>query len=118
MKIDTKLLVEIDDEIEVLAGMEKGSEKYKVTVDGIDKLLAKAIEIERLEDEREEKEAARKSRQREHTIDTVVKAVDIGTKVIVIVWGTVLCLNFEKTGTVTTRIGGGFLSAFRPSSWK
>lgn len=118
MKIDTKLVVEIDDELEALATMEKGSEKYRVTVDGVDKLLAKAIEIERIEDEREEKEAARKARQREHTIDTVVKAIDIGLKTLVIGWGTVLCLNFEKTGTVTTRIGGGFLNALRPSSWK
>lgn len=118
MKIDTKLVVEIDDDLEAMARMEKGSEQHKVLLDGVDKLLAKAIEIERLEDEREEKEAARKLRQREHTIDTVVKVVDISLKALTIAWGTVLCLNFEKTGTVTTRVGGGFLNALRPSSWK
>lgn len=118
MSIDTKLLVEIDDDFEVMAHMEKGSPEHKVLLEGVDKLLAKAIEITRLEDERAEKEAARKAREREHTIDTVVKVVDIGLKTLVIGWGTVLCLNFEKTGTVTTRIGGGFLNALRPSSWK
>lgn len=118
MRISTKLSMEIDDDLDVMAKMEKGSEQHKVLLDGVDKLLAKAIEIERIEDERIEKEAARKARQREHMIDTAVKVVDIGLKTIVIGWGTVLCLNFEKTGAVTSRIGGGYLNALRPSSWK
>jgi hypothetical protein len=118
MKIDTKLAVEIDDELNAMAHMEKGSEKYKVTADGVVKLLDKAIEIERLENEREEKEAARKERRREHTIDTVVKAVGFGTTTILTIWGTIVCLNYERTGTITTVFGKGFIRGLLPSNWK
>jgi hypothetical protein len=117
MSIPTKLEIEIDDTFEALAGMEKGSEPYKGAVDGVGKLLDRAIEVERLEDEREERKHARKKEQIDFYVDTSLKVLKIAAEVGVVVWGTILCLNFEKTGTVTSRIGGGYLNALRPKSW-
>ena len=117
MSIPTKLEIEIDDTLEAMAGMDKGSEQFRVAADGVGKLLVQAIEIERLEDEREEKKLARQKERNELIIDTVYKGVKIAAEVGLVMWGTVICLNFEKTGTVTTRIGGGFLNALRPKSW-
>ena len=117
MSIPTKLEIEIDDELEALAGMNKGSEEYKATVDGLGKLLDRAIEIERLEDEREERELTRKKEKIDFCVDTGLKVLKIAAEAGLVVWGTILCLNFEKTGTVTTRIGGGYLNALRPKSW-
>lgn len=117
MSIPTKLEVEIDDTLEAMAGMDKGSEQYRVAADGVGKLLVQAIEIERLEDEREEKKLAHKKEQAEFLVDTGYKVAKILVEAGLVMWGTVLCLNFEKTGTVTTRIGGGFLNALRPKSW-
>lgn len=117
MSIPTKLEIEIDDTFEAMATMDKGSEPYKVAADGIGKLLDRAIEIERLEDEREERKHAHKKEQIDFYVDTGLKLLKIGAEAGLVVWGTILCLNFEKTGTVTTRVGGGFLNALRPKSW-
>lgn len=117
MSIPTKLEIEIDDTLEAMAGMDKGSEQYRVAADGCGKLLDRAIEIERLEDERAEKKLDRKKEQIDFYVDTGLKVLKIAAEAGIVVWGTILCLNFEKTGTVTTRVGGGFLNALRPKNW-
>ena len=129
MNIDTKLEVEIDNELEALAGMEVGSEPYKATVDGLGKLLDRAIELERLEQEWEEKRETReheeefRNRQlKEEKIDRLIRngltVAGIVVPTLLTVWGTVVSLNFEKEGTVTTGIGRGFINKLLPKSWK
>ena len=117
MSIPTKLEMEIDETLDAMATMDKGSEQHRLAADGVGKLLDKAIEVERLEDEREERKLAHKKEQLEFYVDTGFKVVKIVVEAGLVVWGTMLCLNFEKTGTVTTRIGGGYLNALRPKNW-
>lgn len=125
MNIDTKLHVEISDEFEALAGMEVGSETYKATVDGLVKLLDRAIEIEKFDAEQEEKTHIRKydeefklKQAKEEKKDRVIKncltAAGIVIPTLVTVWGTIVSLNFEKEGTVTTGIGRGFINKLLP----
>lgn len=117
MSIPAKLEVELDDTLDAMARMEKGSEQHKGAAEGVGKILNQVIELERLEDEREARKAARKKEELEFYVDTGLKIVKIIAEVGVVCWGTLLCLNFEKTGTVTTRIGGGYLNALRPKNW-
>lgn len=129
MNINTKLEVEIDSELGALAGMEVGSESYKATVDGLGKLLDRAIELERLEQEWEEKTITRKAEEefknrqlKEEKIDRWIRngltVTGIVVPTLLTVWGTVVSLNFEKEGTVTTGIGRGFINKLLPKSWK
>lgn len=114
MSIPTKLEIEIDDELEALAGMKKGSEEYKATVDGLGKLLDRAIEIERLENEQEEKAIVRKEEKNDRLIKNCLTAAGILIPTMVTIWGTVVSLNFEKEGTITTGIGRGFINKLLP----
>lgn len=50
---------EILDEFDRLGGIEVGTDQYKTTTDGLTKLVDRAIEIDKLEAERVEKEKAR-----------------------------------------------------------
>lgn len=61
---------EIETEFESLESLELGSDEYKIAVDGVTKLVDRAIEIEKLE-----KEAEQKSKN--HELE-VYKATDTG----------------------------------------
>ena len=61
MKIETLLHDEIKSELEELKKIELGSEKYKVTVDGLTKLVDKAIEMDKLNIEVQEKVESREN---------------------------------------------------------
>ena len=120
MSIKTMLYDEIETEFDKLATMEPGSEKYKTTVDGLTKLMDRAIEIEKVENDCEDKSATRESDQqmklqqlKDEKKDRVVKnaigVAGIVLPLVVTIWGTKVSLKFEETGTVTTQMGRGFI---------
>jgi hypothetical protein len=125
MSIETKLHIEIDDEFEALAGLDVGSEQHKVTVDGLTKLLDRAIELEKLDIEHEDRE---KAQEKEHNLklaqmeeekkDRLIRncltAAGIIIPTIVTIWGTVKSMEFEKDGTITTIMGRGFVQKLLP----
>ena len=55
MSIKTLLVEEIQDELNDLSDLDLGSEEYKITVDGLTKLIDRAIEMEKFETENEDK---------------------------------------------------------------
>ena len=125
MSIDTKLLVEIDDEFEALSQIEVGSETYKTTVDGLTKLLDRAIEIDKIEEEKaeraalQEKEAEFKERQfqeekRDRLIKNCLTAAGIVVPTVVTIWGTIVSMRFEKEDTITSTAGRSFFSRLFP----
>lgn len=63
MTIKQLLRKEIQEEIKNLEGVDKGSDSYKVMVDGITKLTDRLIDLEKNEVEREDKEEKRKEAQ-------------------------------------------------------
>lgn len=63
MNIDTLLNAEIESEFEKLKDIKVGTDEYKTTVDGLVKLTDRAIEIEKLNVQAEEKEKARQEEQ-------------------------------------------------------
>ena len=125
MSIKTLLEVEIEDQFDKLSEMEKGSDEYKATVDSAIKLTDRMIELEKLEDERFDKEQSRKfdselklSEVKEDRKDRIIKncisVAGIVLPIIVTVWGTKTSLKFEEEGTITTSIGRGFINKLLP----
>ena len=125
MNIESLLGSEIQEEFEELKKAVLGSEEYKITVDGLTKLVDRAIEIDKINSENDLK------------IDELVKEIDIKTRQMdeekknrrvqngiaiaglviptaVTIWGTLKSFKFEETGTVTTIMGRGFIQKLLP----
>lgn len=125
MNIENLLHEEIGKEFEKLNKMEEGTEAYKTTVDGLTKLMDRAIEINKIDAERVERknqiviENSLKAQQaRDEKIDKIVRnAISIAGIVIpsvITIWGTVKSIKFEETGTITTIMGRGFINKLLP----
>ena len=125
MSIKSLLDEEIRSEIEEISKIEVGSEKHKVSVDAIAKLLDKSIELEKLEADAQEKYESRIAEQdlkreqiKNEKRDSIVKNVLTGVSVIggfgLTVWGTCKSLKFEETGVVTSIMGRGFIQKLLP----
>lgn len=125
MSIKSLLDEEIRSEIEEISKIEVGSEKHKVSVDAIAKLLDKSIELEKLDAEAQEKYESRIAEQdlkreqiKNDKRDSIVKNVLTGVSVIggfgLTVWGTCKSLKFEETGVVTSIMGRGFIQKLLP----
>lgn len=125
MKIETLLHEEIKSEFEELKKIEVGSDQYKVAVDGVTKLVDKAIEIDRLNIEHQEKVDARldenyfkneeiKENRKDQTIKNCITIGGIIVPVVITVWGTLKSFEFEREGTVTTIMGRGFINKLLP----
>ena len=120
MKNEQLLHDEIASEFEVLKGLEVGTDEYKTTVDALTKLMDRAIEIDKMNLEAEEKVWARESeveikkqQLKDERIDRMVKNGLTGVSVIgglgVTIWGALKSWKFEETGTVTSAAGREFI---------
>ena len=123
--VEHLLDVEIDDEFEKLSKMEKGTEQYKATVDGLTKLLDRAIELDKIADEREHRKETQKSEElfrqqqfeserKDRWIKNGLTATGIIVPSLITIWGTLKSLKFEEEGTITTLIGRGFINKLLP----
>ena len=125
MKFEHLLKEEIVSEVESLGKLELGTEQYKTTVDGVTKLVDRALEIEKIDIEAEERERSREietnlkiQQIEDDRKDRKVKnGIAIGSTLLgvaVTVWGTLKTLKFEEEGTVTTLMGRGFINKLLP----
>ena len=126
MCIDNLVQEEISAEFGHLSNMEPGTEEYKVTVDGLTKLMDRAIEMKKFDIENSDKkrqmeiENSDKKRQMEdEQKDRLVKnAISIAGVVIpslITIWGTVVSLKYDEKGVIpTTIVGRGFISKLLP----
>ena len=114
MSVKTLLEDEIENEFTELSAMKKGSEEYKATVDGLTKLVDRTIELEKLENERLDKETAREEERKDRLVKNGIAVAGIVIPTAVTIWGTLKSLKFEETGSVTTIMGRGFISKLLP----
>ena len=125
MKIETMLYEEIRSELEEVKKLEVGSEQYKVAVDGLTKLVDRAIEIDKFNTDYEDKVEARElekelklkeleDENKDRLLRNGISIAGILIPVGVTVWGTLKTLKFEETGTVTTIMGRGFINKLLP----
>lgn len=105
--------------------LEVGSDKRKQQVAELTALVDRAIEIDRLNMEHEEKVKTREietnfrnMQMAEERKDRIVKncltAAGIAIPTLVTIWGTIKSLRFEQEGTVTTIMGRGFINKLLP----
>ena len=121
MKIKETLYKEIEDELQALNEIEVGTDEYKSSVDGVTKLLDRAIEIEKHEAEMKEREAERIAKniqvaeeQKDRVVKNYISAGGVVLPLLVTIWGTLKSFQFEKDGTVTTIMGRGFINKLLP----
>ena len=127
-EVKEKLITEISSEIDDLASMQLGTDEYKNTVEGVTKLIDKANELDKTEldlrriqlseqiesNKKEKDKALDEFNKKDQLIKNAISIGGILIPVIVTVWGTYKTLNFEKTGTVTTIMGRGFINKLLP----
>ena len=109
MDMNKMLNKEIQAEFEKLGHMEVGSEQYKTTVDGLTKLVDRAVEIEKFEIEHEDKIEQTKEEKLDRRIKNIIAGAGIAIPSLITVWGTLKSLKFEETGAVTTGAGREFI---------
>ena len=125
MKIETLLHEEIESEFECLDSLEVGTEQYKVTVDGIAKLVDRAIEIDKLnleavekaknrEKDSEFKQQQMEEEKKDRLIRNCISAAGVVIPSLLTIWGTVKTFKFEEEGTITSSIGRGFINKLLP----
>lgn len=125
MDLRKTLKGEILDEFKQLEKMDPGIEHYKVTVDGLTKLLDREIELEKLEIEREEKAKDREIEnelklkqmnedKKDRIIRNVIAAAGIVIPSLLTIWGTKASFKFEQEGIITTSMGKGFIQRLLP----
>ena len=121
MSIQRLLREEIESEFKELSKITPGGDEYRVAVDGITKLMDRAIELEKNEIDRQDRIDARdsenefKTKQMEdEKKDRFVKNLltGVGTigGLVVTIWGDKKALKFEETGTVASPVGGAFIN--------
>lgn len=144
MSIETLLEGEIESELQTLGEMEVGTNEYKTVVDGLTKLIDRAIEMDKfnidqeernsdreferelklkqMEEERLEREFEREYKlkqvnedKKDRLIKNILTGFGIGLPIIITIWGTNKSLKFEETGTVTTIMGRGFINKLLPN---
>lgn len=125
VNIETLLYEEIDTEFEKLSQLEPGTEQHKAAADTLAKLMDRAIEMDRVESESEDRAEARESElklkekqlsdeKKDRWVKNIIGAAGVILPLIVTIWGTKTSLKFEEEGTVTTPIGRGFINKLLP----
>lgn len=125
VNIETLLYEEIDAEFDKLSKLEPGTEQHKAAAETLAKLMDRAIEMDRVESESEDRAAARESEmqlkerqladeKKDRWWKNIIGVAGVVLPLVVTIWGTNKSLKFEEEGTVTTPIGRGFISKLLP----
>lgn len=119
MNIDEKLRAEIAGDLELMEDMNIGSDEYKASAEIVSKLIDRAIELEKLDIEREKmatsqivevnlKQQQMKEDRIHRIVQNILTGVSVGGGLLLTIWGTNKTLKFEETGTITTTAGRKF----------
>ena len=114
MEIREVLNDRIQDELAYLGGIDASSEEYTKAVDGVTKLLDRAIEFEKIDTEEAHKAETVKDERKDRIAKNAISVAGIVVPLGVAIWGTVVSINFEKEGTVTTILGRGWINKLLP----
>ena len=125
MNIENQLRVEIANELNELSKLQLGSEEYRGTVDCLTKLMDRALEMEKLNADIQDREFVRENdnelklktfadERRDRLVKNCLTAAGIIIPTVVTIWGTLKSIEFEKEGTITTIMGRGFIQKLLP----
>ena len=121
MSVQRLLREEIESEFKELSKITPGGEDYKVAVDGIVKLMDRAIEMEKNEIDRQDRIDARDSanefktkqmedEKKDRFIKNLLTGVGTIGGLVVTIWGAKKAWKFEETGTVASPVGRSFIN--------
>ena len=121
MSIQRLLREEIESEFKELSTITPGGENYKVAVDGITKLMDRAIEMEKNEIDRQDRIDARDSEnelktkqmedeEKDRFVKNLLAGVGTIGGLVVTIWGAKKAWKFEETGTVASPVGRSFIN--------
>lgn len=110
MEIERMLHEEIKSELTKLKTLNVGSDEYRTTVDGLTKLVDRAIEMDKMNIENQDKLEARADEKKDRWIRHALNALGIVIPAGVTVWGAIKSFKFEETGTITSQAGRGFFN--------
>ena len=125
MNIEHLLYDEIETEFEKLRDKDPGSDEHKAIVDEIVKLMDRAIEMEKVNNDCNDKTEVRENEQamkkqqledekRDRLVKNIISVAGIVLPLVVTIWGTKVSLKFEEEGTFTTIMGRGFINKLLP----
>lgn len=125
MNIETLLYDAIETDFEKLANDTLNAEDRKATVDELTKLMDRAIEMQKVDNDCKDKQEIRENEnlaklqqfeddRKDRLVKNIIGAAGIVLPLIVTIWGTKVSLEFEKEGTVTTIMGRGFVQKLLP----
>lgn len=111
MDIQTKLHAEIADKLERLSQMNPENDDYKATTDALTKLVDRAIEMERLDIEHEEKLQQMNDDRKDRIVKNCLQGAGIIIPVGVTIWGALYSWKWERTDTITSLPGREFIKS-------
>ena len=125
MNVETLLYDAIETDFDKLATTDLGSDERKAAVDELTKLMDRMIEMEKVNNECEDKAKTRESEQllkqqqleddkKDRLIKNVISVAGVMLPLAVTIWGTKVSLKFEEEGTFTTIMGRGFINKLLP----
>ena len=125
MGIKTSLRDEIQSELGELKKMEVGSDEYDKAINGITKLMDRAIEMDKLDIEERNKidvleadiyykKAQLEEEKKDRWFKNCIAVAGIVIPSVITIWGTKKSIEFEKEGTFTTIMGRGFIQKLLP----
>lgn len=112
--IETLLYEEIENKFEELNGLKAGTPEYEHAVNGVTKLMDRAIEMEKLDNEVKDKSETQKEEKKDRLIRNIISGATVVLPILVTIWGTKKSFEFEKEGTITTIMGRGFINKLLP----
>lgn len=101
---------EIKEDFEALSEIEIGTEEYKASVEGLTKLVDRAIEMDRLDADIQDKAVRLKEDKTDRLIKNILTGLGIVIPTGVTIWGALKTWEFEETGTVASLVGKGFMN--------
>lgn len=125
MNIETLLYDAIETDFERLADDNLSPEDRRATADELCKLMDRAIEMEKVnndckdkteirENDKVMKELQFKDEQKDRWVRNAIGAAGVVLPLLVTIWGTKVSLKFEEEGTFTTIMGRGFIQKLLP----
>lgn len=125
MNIETLLYDAIETDFDKLADKNLSNEDRKATVDELTKLMDRMIEMEKVNNDCDDKAKVRENDQlmkeqqladdrKDRLVRNIISAAGVVLPLAVTVWGTKVSLKFEEEGTFTTIMGRGFVNKLLP----
>lgn len=125
MNIETLLYDAIETDFERLADDKLSPEDRKATVDELTKLMDRAIEMEKVNNECKDKTEIREvdrmlrthqmsDEKKDRLVKNIIGAAGIVLPLMVTIWGTKVSMQFENEETFTTIMGRGFIQKLLP----